>query len=158
MPEGNGDWIYFGPDCPDAYDNCTAFASDYPFINLGAYYNTNESFYDEPDILISCFDEDANFTFDGGGPWIALGEAGLNIRFADLGPEEGTYYWTDRGSDDLERIWFSSRDAKSILEFFKQAERQGKDVRIGVSGDYATVVADFDVAGFTANFQRLSCS
>ena len=125
---------------------------------MGAYYDTNERFYDEPDIRISCFGEDATFTFDGGGPWIALGEARLNIRFADRGPEEGTYYWTDRGSDDLESIWFSSRDTKSILEFIEDADRQGKDVRMGASSDYDTVVADFDVAGFTTNLQRLPCS
>ena len=29
---------------------------------------------------------------------------------------------------------------------------------MGASSDYATVVADFDVTGFTTNFQRLTCS
>ena len=127
-------------------------------MSLRAYYDTNERFYDEPSIRMSCFDGNPNFTFDGGGPWIALGEAGLNLRFAEQEAGEGTYYWTDSGSSSLESIWFKRRDTRDILAFLEQADRQGKDVTMGVSGDYDTVVADFDVSGFTTNFQRLPCS
>lgn len=127
-------------------------------MSLGAYYDTNESFYDEPSIRVSCFRGRSGFTFDGGGPWIALGETSLNIRFGDQTAGEGTFYRTDKGSDSLESVWFSERDSRDIVEFIEQAEHQGKDVTMGVSGDIDTVVADFDVTGFTTNFQRLPCS
>ena len=162
LPEGNGNWIYFGPECPDGFGNCALLPSDKVSLLLEAYYNANESFHDEPDILVSCFRGNSYFTFDGGGPWIALGEARMNIRFASQGPEEGTHYSTDRGSEDLGSIVFGSRDTNAILKFIQDADQQGKDVRMVVSGDHhavvAAVVADFDVTGFTTNFQRLPCS
>ena len=153
-----GDWRYFGPDCPDAYPNCVSFASDNPFVSLRAYYDTNERFYDEPSIRVSCILGNPGFTFDGGGPWIGLGETGFSIRFEDQDIKASEWYWTDRGSGDLEAIWFSTQDTRDILAFLEQADRQGKNVRMGVSGDYDTVVADFDVTGFTTNSQRLPCS
>ena len=125
---------------------------------LDAYYDTNEQFHDDAAVVISCFRGVPNFTFDSGGEWIGLGETGLNLRFSGQEPDAGTYYWTDKGSDDLEIVWFDDRDTKAILDFLREANIQGKDVRMGVSGDYDTVVADFDLTGFTTNFQRLPCS
>ena len=154
----SGDWRYFGPDCPGAYDNCASFASESVFMSLRAYYDTNESFYDEPGIRISCFQGAPNFTFDSGGPWIGLGEMGLSVRYEDQDVNQGTWYRTDKGSDDLESVWFSDRDTQAILGFIENADRQSKNVTIGASSDYDTVVSDFDVTGFTANFQRLPCS
>ena len=158
LPAGNGDWTYFGPECPDGFENCAPFKSDdVNFISLDSHYDTNESFYDEPGIRVSCFRGNPGFTFDGGGPWIeGNGRSGLNLRFAEQEPENGTFYWTD--DNDFEYVGFDRRDERDILTFLEQAERQGKDVRMGVSGDYDTVVADFDVTGFTTNFQRLPCS
>lgn len=127
-------------------------------MSLRAFYDTNERFHDEPSIRVSCFQGSPNFTFDSGGPWIGLGETGFNLRFEDQAVDEGTFYWTDRGSDDLEAVWFSTKDTRHILDFLQNADHQGRDVTMGVSGDYDTVVADFDVTGFTVNFQRLPCS
>ena len=154
----NGDWAYFGPDCPDAHSNCASFPSDNSFMSLRAYYDTNESFYDDARIRVSCFRGSSDFTFDGGGEWIGLGETGLNLRYEGQDVEQGTWYWTERGSDDLESVWFDNRSTQAILSFIEQADRQGRDVTMGVSGDYGTVIADFDVTGFATNFQRLPCS
>ena len=157
LPEGAGDWTYFGPECPDGFENCALVYSEIQFISLRAYYDTNESFYDEPRIRVSCWGNAPRFVFDGGGPWIGGGgRSGLSLRFAEQGLENGTYFWTD--DNDFEYVGFDRRDSLNILAFFEQAERLGKDVTMGVSGDYDTVVADFDVAGFTTNFQRLPCS
>ena len=155
----DGDWRYFGPECPDGYENCVSFPSDDSFIALDAYEDTNEDFYDKPSISISCFREQPFFAFDGGGPSIALGQTGMNIRWVTQDPEQGTHFRTDSGSDDLETIWFTDRDTRAILGLIQDAERQSTDITIGAVGEYdAVVVADFDVTGFTTNYQRLPCS
>ena len=152
----NGDWTYFGPECPSGFDNCAIITSDFRFITLDAYDDTNESFYDTPDIDVSCLLGGAFFTFNGGGPWIALGETGFSLA---IGDGERNWFITDRGSDDLESIWFDDDDEQSIIELIQIAERQGDTIRIGAVSEYdSVVVAWFDVTGFTVNYQRLPCS
>ena len=155
--EGNGDWIYFGPECPDAYDNCAFYSSEHVFMSLEAYSDTNESFYDEAGVRISCWRGSPSLVFDGGGPWIGgTGRTGLNVRFASAKPEEGTHFRTD--DNDFEYVEFDRTESAGIIAFIEDAERQRKDVTFGAVGDYDTVVADFDVTGFTTNYQRLPCS
>ena len=163
VPTIAGDWSYFGPECleygnPDFdwSDGCSH--SEQQFLSLDAHWDTNESFYETPAIRISCFRDQQFFTFDSGGPWIGLGKAGLNLRFDHQESADGTYFWTDRGSDDLENIWFDRRDSEAIIEFIQNADDQAHGITIGVSSDYATVVAGFDVTGFAANFQLLPCN
>ena len=158
-PADSGDWRYFGPECPDAYDNCVSFSTGTSFMSLDAYWDTNESFYDAPNIKFGCgARKQSAFTFDGGGPWIGLSESAINIRFEEYGPEQGTRLETAFGSDDLETVFFSERDDIQIYVLLEDADQQGKDLTMAVVGDYATVVANFDVTGFTTNFQRLPCS
>ena len=157
LPPGNGDWTYFGPECPDGFGNCAQVYTQNQFISLDAYNDTNQSFYDDASIRISCWRNAPSLVFDGGGEWIGgVGRTGLNIRTTEQAIEEGIYFWTE--DNDLEYVGFDRRESLNILALFEQAERLGKDVTMGVSGDYDTVVADFDVTGFTANFQRLPCS
>ena len=164
VPTIEGDWTYFGPECPDyrepGFDGSCAYSDTSQFLALDAYDDTNESFYDDAGLRVSCFlgRDSPSFTFDGGGPWIALGETSLNIRFENQAARDGPFYHTDKGSDDLERVWFNSRDTEAILRFLEDADRQDKDVTMGAVSDYATVVAYFDVTGFTANFHLLPCS
>ena len=154
LPARNGNWTYFGPECPNGFSNCASFASDSKFISLDAFDDTNESFYDDAGISVSCFDNRPSFTFDGGGPWIALGDTGVSLR---VGNSERTWFWTDRGSDDLTRIWFAQQDTLDILDILQATERHDEALTIGASGDVDTVVAEFNLTGFTANAQRLSC-
>lgn len=164
LPEGNGDWDYFGPECPDAYENCALIASPSRFISLDAYNDTNESFYDTPDMDISCSRGNLWFRFDGGGPLIGWGETGLSVLIGSpfgTRPDwsSATTFWTDEGSDDLERVWSDSRDSAAIISLIQDTERQEEPLTIGVVGELEgnAVFADFDVTGFTTNFQRLPC-
>ena len=56
-----GDWRYFE-------------SAESPFMALDAYDDTNESFYDDVSMRLSCHRNRPFFVLDGGGPWIALGE------------------------------------------------------------------------------------
>ena len=151
-----GYWRYFGPECPDGYSNCASFSSEATFVALDAYYDTNEDFYDEPTLLVSCFQGAATLSFNSGGPWIVgVDDTGVSVTIGDNSEYE--YFWSDLGSDDLETIWFTAGDEDRIIELLKQADRLGDTVRFGVSGDFHTVVADFDVTGVTTNLQRLPC-
>ncbi len=158
----NGDWVYFGPDCPDAYPNCAPIASDNPFFQLRAYATSNDESDDEPIIRMACFSDSPWFIFDGGGPLIGLGETFLNIHYRDEDISD-TWYETEGGSNDSERIWFNDSDSEAISLFIKEADHQDRDVRIGVVNtlngrNLNTVIADFDVTGYAVNFGRLPCS
>ena len=165
-PTIEGDWTYFGPECPDIFsdtdallgsqdiDWSCAYSDTSQFLSLGAYYDTNEDFYDDAGMRISCLRGDVGFTFDSGGPWIALGEAGISVQ---IGNGDRTWFRTDSGSDDLERIWFDDRDSEAIIGLLQSAGQQGETLTIGASSDADTVVARFDVVGLTANLRLLPC-
>ena len=151
----------FNPRCPPDLEiiNCARIELDGPhFMSLDAYDDTNESFYEEPSISVGCFGGSPSVILRGGGPSIALGETGVNFRFTDQEVGEGTHLRTDSGSDDLESVWFTPRQNREIIAFLQDAESQGKDITIGAVGDYATVVADFEITGFETNFHRLPCA
>ena len=153
----NGDWTYFGPDCPDAHENCASFPSDHQFISIKSYDDTNEDFYDEPGVRISCRRGYPSFVFDGGGPWIGgIGTTGLNARFVSDAIEDGQWFWTE--DNEFEYVGFERMESAGIINIIQDADLQDRDLIFGVSGDYDTVVADFDVTGFTTNYQRLPCS
>ena len=152
----SGDWTYFGPECPDAYPNCAFFASSlpYPYIVLEAYDDTNESFQDAPDITIRCQTSSWGFTFDGGGPWIALGSMRISVTI-----DEGERVWFDTrdGSDDLEALTFNRRDSVAIIGLLKDAERQQVSVRISAVSPTDVAIGYFDVTGLTTNLERMPC-
>ena len=153
----DGYWSYFGPDCPRAYTNCATFGSESHFISLEAYDDTNESFYEDPSIRISCWKGHPSFLFNSGGPWIGgLSETSINIRSTSQGPEVGTYF--DSEDDDLVSLWFDRRVSGEVIAHLKVLERQGVDITIGASGDFDTVVADFEITGLTNNLSRLPCA
>ena len=159
--ENGGEWMYGEMECPEGlYDQCSVAKSTHThFIILEAYEDTNTGIYGDASIRVSCYDGEPNFTFDSGGPWVGLGEVKFSIRFTDQAPEAGTY-WTDNRSEGFEWIWFGSHETSSILAHIEEAERQGKDLTIEASDGNSeeTVVADFDVTGFTVSYQRLPCS
>ena len=151
--EHGGDWMYGEVECPKNFDHCDWFISNHPyFISLETDYK-----YDDTSIQVSCYKGEPNFMLVGGGPWIGVGDIKLNIRFVGRAPEEGTY-WTDKVVDAFEWIWFGTQETSSILAYIEEAERQGKDITIETFGDDETVVANFDVTGFTMSYQRLPCS
>lgn len=161
----NGDWVYFGPDCPDAYPNCASVASDLSFIYLPAYdhfNDTNDESTDTPYIQVVCHEESPLFAFNGGGLLIGAGETGLNLYYQDQEVSEASIYFTEESGSTMETAWFDSRDSRAILWFIEQADRQDRDVRMGVvgyvGGDASiVVVADFDVTGYAVNYERLPC-
>ena len=138
-----GYWIYFGSECPDRYENCALFASDLQFISLAAFADTNESFYDAPRIRVSCWLNHPHLTFDGGGPWIGIGEPGVSLI---IGSEEREWFWP-RDSDDVEYIGFDRQESGNIIRIIQDAESQDETLTIGASSDYDTAIGDFDVTG-----------
>ena len=62
----NGDWVYFGPECPSGYGNCASITSeDVNFITLEAYEDGGRPIHKRADIRISCWEGSPNFTFTG---------------------------------------------------------------------------------------------
>ena len=160
--ENGGDWMYGEVECPEGfYDQCSVAKSQHThFITLEAYEDTNTGIYGDASIRVSCYDGEPNFTFDSGGPWIGLGEIDFSIRFGDQAPESGTY-WTDNIKNiGIEWVWFGPHSTRAILVYIEEAERQGKDLTVEASDGNSeeTIVADFDVTGFTMSYQRLPCS
>ena len=150
-----GYWDYYGPDCPGAYPNCASFASDRSFISLEAHYDTNESFYDDARLRVSCSSRGyASFTFNGGGPWIGLQEGGTRVT---IGQDDGQWFEPSGGSDNLQAVWFDRRDSTSILNLIAQAEQRSETLEIGAGSGISVVVAVFDVTGYAANRSRLNC-
>ena len=162
----NGDWVYSGPDCPDAYPNCPPITSDLSLIHLPAYEyrnNTNDDFLDAPYIQVACHDESPFFGFNGGGLLIGEGETGLAIRYGDQEISAASNYYTEESDSTLVTAWFDSRDSRAILWFIEQADRQDRDVAIaalsnvGSDEEQVLVIADFDVTGYAVNYERLPC-
>lgn len=163
ISQDNGDWIYFGPECPGAYPNCSQFSNPTSFINLRAYDDNNEEPHRDPSIRVSCIAGISSFAFDGGGPLIGVGVTGLLIGYLDQDISEGTWYFTVDNTSDFELVWFNESDNKAILQFIEQADHQNRNVSMGAVGDAGgdadvRVVAFFDVTGFVVNYQRLPCS
>ena len=164
VSQRSGDWVYFGPECDDdveitgadEYDNCGLYF-DGQFISLKAYEDTNESFYEEASIGVSCFRNKPFLNFSSVGPWLLPDDVSVNFHLVDQEPGEGLYLRTDEGSEDLESVWFTDRQTRDIIAFLRDTERAGKDMTIGAVG-VNTVVADFDVTGFETNYLRLECA
>lgn len=163
VSQDNGDWIFFGPDCPDAYPNCAPFSSQSTLIGLTAYADSNEEIHDnDAYMFVDCAAGNPYFNFSGGGPPIDIEAATLNIRYLGQPTSEGTWYLALAIDAENEFVWFSSNDTRAILQFIEQADNQNNDVLIeavfAVDGGTHEVFANFDVTGFTINFQRLPCS
>lgn len=162
--EDYGDWVYSGPDCPDAYPNCAPVPTESTFILLRTSdADSNEELTRDPYMYAYCLAGNPKFGFNGGGLLIGLGTTIMNIHYTDQDISEGTSYHKEGTSDNFEIVWFSAEDSRLILQFIEQADRQNKDVRTVVAnyidGEVDdVVVADFDVTGYLVNFQRLPCS
>ena len=160
-----GGWRYFGPDCPDAYTNCVATASEDYFISLKSYFwDTNPTVYNAPNILVACFHQGKpSVQFGAGGLPIALDTVSL---YGIIHP--GDFDWSDSSKfvasgigDSANLFWVDKHDSKTIIQLIQAAEkREGETLTFGAINDHddTTVVADFNVSGFTLNFERLPCS
>ena len=162
VPTIAGDWTYFGPECPKygepGFDWSCAH-SERQFLSLKSFDDRNKDFYDEPGIRISCSGNRPSFTFDGGGPWIALGDPRLYVYDGrELDFDEAARFESDGGSSDLESIWFHHRDDREIIALIQDAERRGQDIGMSAFSDYDSATGFFDVTGFAVNYQRLTCS
>lgn len=157
QPENNGDWTYFGPECPGQFENCSPFPDEFRFISLVAYSDTNARGDRAPNIDLQCHKKRPLLFFYTGGPWAGLGDATLSIRFVGQAPEEGKTYQPDRHSNDATSMSFSGRNGRSIVQFIDEAEQQGMDITMEASSDLGMVVGYFDITGFASNFQRLQC-
>ena len=126
--------------------------------SLESFDDWNEDFYDEPSIRISCSGNRPSFAFNGGGPWIALGDARFYVYDGqDLDFDTASRFEADGGSSDLEEIRFRPRDDRGIITFIRDAEHGGQEVGMSAS-DYDSATGFFDVTGFAVNYQRLPCS
>ena len=158
-PAGNGDWTYFGPECPDRYENCAYETSDdSKFISLTAYQDEGRPVHERANIMIMCFEGNPYFSLDASGRQVAAKDAVLNVRFVGQSPDEGISSLIEGWSDDLELVWPSTGDETEIIRFLGSAELQRRGVTLEISGGPDAVTAHFDVTGFTTNFQRLPCS
>ena len=152
--EGDGDWIYAGPDCPTT-NSSNCYWSETEFIGLSAFaVDEEQTFYDEfPAILVSCFDDKPFFSFGPGGRWISLGEAKFRISIGT-----NNWVWSGAGTvtGDLDLYWFKLADSDEIFTLIRDSEDKEKILAIEAS-DLYSVVAYFDVSGFASTLQELSC-
>ena len=154
MSSNRGSWIYASPDC-SAKQSAYCYQSSVELIALIAFkVEEEQTFYDRsPAILISCIDERPYFTFDPGGRWISLDEAQFSIGYGT-----NNWFWTGFGTvtGDLDAYWFALDDSDEIIKLIRNAEDKGNTLTIEAS-DLYSVVAYFEVAGFTTTIRELSC-
>ena len=157
----DGEWTYFGPDCPDAYPNCVSFSSESNFIALDPVSHYSPDFYDkDPYITIGCGSSDMSFTFNTGVPGIGIGETLLGMS---IGDGEKMFFYTYAGSSGS--VWFLGADLFDILVLIEEAERRAETLTIFVSADMNDDIEDqvgmlayFNPQGFLNNYYRLSCA
>lgn len=103
-----------------------------------------------------------HFVFVGGGPTIGGADSkGLLIFFIDESPGDDTLRFQSHTNTEPEWISFGFEASVGIVSFLEKAERQNRHVRIAVlASNYEddVLLADFDVSGFTTNYERLACS
>ena len=150
-----GDIVYFGPACPTAYPNCAPYPSDSRFLYLEAYEHTNEPYHFAPTLSIACMRGSLLVMYDGGGPSIVSGDTAVSVT---ISATQTGHFESDFGSDDLEMIFFNASESAGLIGLMLHAESRRPYVRVVVSGNIDTVVADFDVTGIATNISRLACS
>ena len=157
----DGEWTYFGPDCPSAYSNCASFSSENNFIALDPVSHYSDDFYEkDPYITIGCWSSGLSFTFNSGVPGIGIGTTALGLT---IGSGEPTWFTTDEGLEG--GVWFLGSDFIAIIDLIEEAERRAEAFTISVFGDVNTdaenwegILGNFNPQGFTTNYYRLSCA
>ena len=152
--------MYIAAECPDEYENCVPEGEvGNSFIALVAYRDADRPPSERAAVGTGCLDGSPVIEFGWvEGRQIASDGAVLSIRLAGQGREEGTSFWLAGWSDNLEQAWLNQVDSAAVIGIIKGAERLRQNVTIEASGGPNGVVADFNVRGFTTNFQRLPCS
>ena len=159
--QSDGDWTYFGSECPGAYSNCVHFSSENNFIALDPFNHYSADFYEkDPYITIVCDSSGMVFEFNTGVPGIGIGETVLGIAILD---GEKTFFYTYQGLSGS--VWFMGADLFDILTVIDEAERRAEVLEIWASADMNDDLADrvsmlayFNPQGFLDNYYRLSCA
>ena len=161
----DGKWVYWGPDCPGGYANCNSEPYAEPFVTLDAEYGSPIG-EDSPYLIVGCSDDGRDYisVFDAGG--LLIGGSDIQL-LGKLGDPSGapTEWWDDAAaawaydwSDDLTAVYPSISTREVLVGWIQEAEDQRAVLSVGaVNEEGVGVLAVFDTAGATRNFNRLSC-
>ena len=146
-------WIYYGPDCPDAYSNCAPISTEMEFLALFSYSDNDMPIWDRANIRITC----ETGAFDTEGLIIGTNDSLVGIWIGES-ESQAKQYFTPYGVEP-ESVWFARSGYRDIISLIKLAETTNQTLTIGVTAGpgYDTVVRLFDVTGFTVNYNRLPC-
>ena len=157
VPENNGDWLYFGPDCPSAYSNCPSTPHDDPFIGIEAKRHTNAGTdYLAPSILVGCHNNGRlSIQFTTGGPKYTEDET---IVIGVWVGEEVNPTWIDYDLRGEEYLALSYSNALTVISMMYEAETGDEPFAVGVLAGDRDMIGSFELVGFTTNYWRLPCA
>ena len=142
----NGDWVFFGADCPDRYINCTPESSDIDIISLDAQeYKPVAD--DSPSIVIMCVPDYPAFAFRSNLP---LDNDNIAVTL------NGTLFWSN---DISERDWVWFEHSNNIVRLIQDAEHAQELVHISIGNTPEEIIttSTFNPVGFIENYNRLPC-
>ncbi len=147
--EPQGGWLYFGPECPEGYSNCSNPRTQEPRLVILA---DNEprgigiTFQCEHDGMT------ARFSPGAGGSLGGAGTATMEIEVGQAGHSS-----LASGVDDGYAV-FRHPDAEMIAQMLWIADETGQQARIVVTGaGNQRHSARFDTTGTERNLERLPC-
>ena len=149
----DGAWEYWGPECPDVYENCNPSPTKFERMNLVPLGDWTANPLSRPWIGITCWEGSPLLMFFSSGEQISE-SGGTSLTVALHGEDPvGSYSSTSaegRGAS------FGPPDVDEILDLMSIAESEDRELGMVAVGK-ERVEYRFDVTGFDRNLARLPC-
>ena len=147
----NGDWTYFGPECPDGYPNCApGRPTSRPSISLSSYGVAPAELL----LLCSFGSNELLFAYEIDEPAAGLIFNPLGMH---IGEGERMEFVFERFGANLLTVVFDGETSAEIIRLLLEAESNDLLLTVVASTRVGDVLSNFDITGLAVNVARLPC-
>ena len=150
----DGDWVFKGPDCPEAYSNCLPLRAQPEAITLYPYDPPPPGTIWAPWLTITCPGNEPMVILSA-GELLFFEEGSASAQFTVDGRQYGPY---SPFSENDQVIALYGPAAAEAVALLADAEANGEDVDVELRSYSESRRFSYAVAGFDRNYRRLPCS
>lgn len=154
-PVNDGNWLYFGPDCPGSQPNCAEFPTEFHFIALAAEFHMNDTSDNPPGVLVGCFPDGLAMRVTTGGPKLVGAATGGVWIGTDDDPVAEHIVPQFQGDEVVE---FDKAQSITLLQAMQQAESAEQTFIVVLTHAGGAEGGRYFLDGYTANYWRLPCA
>ena len=158
--DGSGHWVYYGPECPNGFDNCATLTSEPEYSSFvgASERHTGEGLGAAPHVHVYCRDNRLDLSFYDTGEWSKGEGIGIFVRYdAPQSRDNPAWVFSGEWFQDNSEVLPELKDAAEIIEFFGAANYEGQDLVVEFTDGWTTRELFFRTAGFLNNIERLHC-